>query len=142
MLTLQKRHSQKCPRILPQQFDYSADARSALVFILARRVKTERLAHVLLVDPKLLPRDDHTVIAFDDDRDLIPKSLNAGIGHYEAAGPRQFQAEVLVLGMTIPFACRRFENVSCRRPPGWDAPSSPVIEKPMGPSIAVSVSEM
>jgi hypothetical protein len=76
-----------------------------------------------------LPGNDHTVIAFDDNRDLIPKSLNAGVGHDEPASPRELQAKVFILGVTIPLPCRGFEDMGRRRPAGRNAPSAPLMEE-------------
>src|SRR5882724_2331843 len=70
-----------------------------------------------------------TVIAFDDDGDLVLKSLNAGIGHDKPASTRERQAKVRIFGVAIPLPCWRLEDMGGWCPAGWNAPSSPLIEE-------------
>src|ERR1035441_820693 len=78
-------------RLLPQQFRNRARSWPSIALILARGMKAESLAHILLVDTRPTPIAPHTVITLHHNRDFVAEVLNAGVGNDQARGPCQPQ---------------------------------------------------
>src|ERR1035437_3457654 len=98
-------------RLFPQQFRNRARSWPPIALILARGMKAESLAHILLVDTRPPSIAPHTVITLHHNRDLVAEVLNAGVGNDQACGPGQPQREVLILRVTIPFTGGWFEDM-------------------------------
>jgi hypothetical protein len=63
-----------------QQFRNRPRSRSAIVFVLARGMNAERLAHILLMDARPLSSIAYPVITLNHDGDLIAEVLHVEFG--------------------------------------------------------------
>src|ERR1019366_2379989 len=81
------------------------------------------------MDANPFARTVNTVIALDHDRDLVAKTVDAGIGHNEPGGPRQPQAEMLVFRVAVPLASGRFKDMGCWCTTGRNAPPAVLKQK-------------
>jgi hypothetical protein len=81
------------------------------------------------------------IVAFNDDGDLFAESHDVRLGGRQSEAPRQHEADMLVLGVTIKMAGRRFQDLRGRQPPGRNTPTF-AFEKQCGLRLGAGKTEL
>src|SRR5262245_13290962 len=101
-------------RIIAKQGDNIGGARPAFVLIFSCMWGSKGLTNILLMNAVPDSFDLDAIVAIYDDGDFVFEVQNLGIRNYETECAREFKAVVFVLGMSVKFAGRRFEDTGSR----------------------------
>src|ERR1700728_228502 len=107
-----------------QEFSDFTDAGAAIALIFSCGGKTHCLANVFLMNSVNSTAASYTVVTLNHDRDLVLKSPDFRVCNWQVKRTCQFQAEVLIFGMTVEFSRWRFENVCSGHAARGNSPSA------------------